>query len=297
MDDLTHLQPTVRNWLELTDEERIFEMKRDLWIGYPQAIKILGQMEDLLKHPRISRMPNLLIVGKTNSGKSQILERFKSLHPASDNLGGEAISVPVLYVEAPTMPDEKRFYIEILDELFAKYSFSDSAAKLFVNVREKFERVGVRMLLIDELNNLVTGSMAKQRHFLTVLKYLSNQLQIPLVCAGTEEAVRALQTDPQLSNRFVPVTLPRWSMDADYRRFLASWEKILPLRLPSGLSEKALAHEILSKSGGTTGEVVTLLKKAASYAIASKRERIDMHAIEHCDYIGPGGSKPRLIEV
>ena len=297
MENLDHLQPAVRGWLELGDDERIYQLNRDLWIGYPQSARILERMEELLAHPRISRMPNLLIVGKTNNGKTQILRRFQELHAASDNLGGEAISVPVLYVQAPPVPDEKRLYIDILNTLFAKHSLSDSPSKLFANVKDKFERVGVRMLIIDELNSLVSGSLAKQRQFLTVLKHIGNELQIPLVGAGTEDAVRALQTDPQLSNRFTPMTLARWSMDADFRRLLASWEKILPLRYPSGLSEKALAHEIWARSEGTIGETVTLLKTSTKYAIRSQREKIDLEILTNCGYEAPSSRKKRLIEV
>lgn len=297
MADLDHLQPAVRSWLDLPDDERIFQMNRDLWVGYPQAACVLDRMEELLNHPRISRMPNLLLIGKTNNGKTQILKRFRELHAASDNIGDEAISVPVVYVEAPTVPDEKRLYIDVLNELFAKHSLSDSPSKLFTNIKDKFERVGVRMLIIDELNNLVSGSLVKQRQFLTVLKRMSNELQIPIVGAGTEDAVRAVQTDPQLSNRFIPMTLPRWAMDADFRRLLASWERVLPLRYPSGLSDKELAHEVWSRAEGNLGEAVTLLKSAAKYAIRCKLERIDQAALEKCGYVSPSGRKKRLIEV
>lgn len=297
MEEFNHLQPAVRPWLDLSDDERIYQLNRDLWIGYPQAARILERMEELFQHPRIARMPNLLLIGKTNNGKTQILRRFQELHAASDNLGGEAISVPVLYVQAPPVPDEKRLYVDILNTLFAKHSLSDSPSKLFANVKDKFERVGVRMLIIDELNSLVSGSPAKQRQFLTVLKHISNELQIPLVGAGTEDAVRALQTDPQLSNRFPPMTLPRWGMDADFRRLLASWEKILPLRKPSGLSEKILSHDIWSRSEGTLGEAVALLKQATRYAIRSRNECIDLHALENCGYEAPSERKKRLIEV
>jgi hypothetical protein len=33
------------------------------------------------------------------------------------------------------------------------------------------------------------GPLLKQRHFLDVIKYMGNELQIPLVTAGTHDAV------------------------------------------------------------------------------------------------------------
>lgn len=297
MTELTHLRPDARAWAGLPAKERIHQMNCDQWIGYPQAKRILDRLEELLAHPRISRMPNLLVIGRTNNGKTQILKRFRELHPASDNIGGDAISVPVLYVQAPSVPDEKRFYADILNLLFAKFSVSDHPHKLLANVKDKFERVGVRMLIIDELNSLVSGTMVKQRQFLTVLKHLSNELQIPIVGAGTEDAVRALQTDPQLANRFIPMTLPRWAMDVDFRRLLASCEQILPLRHPSNLSEKATAHDIWSRAEGTIGETVTLLKAAAALAINSGHDRIDKEILDSCGYEAPSDRKKRLVAV
>jgi type II secretory pathway predicted ATPase ExeA len=283
--------------MALTVEERIRQMNCDQWIGYPLAKKILDRLEALLVHPRIIRMPNLLVIGRTNNGKTQILKRFRELHPATDNIGEDAISVPVVFVQAPSVPDEKRLYADILDVLFAKYSISDHPHKLLANLKDKFQKVGVRMLIIDELNSLVSGSMAKQRQFLTVLKHLSNELQIPLVGAGTEDAIRAMQTDQQLSNRFTPVTLPRWGMDIDYRRLLASCEQILPLRHPSKLSEKVIAHDIWSRAEGTIGETVTLLKMAAEHAISADHEKIDKNVLDNCGYEAPSNRKKKLIEL
>ncbi len=297
MSEFEHLIPISRSWMALADEERIHQLNRALWIGYPQAKLALSRMEELIEHPKIDRMPNMLLVGRTNNGKTQILRRFQELHPASDNVGGEAISVPVLYVQTPPVPDERRLYMAILDSLFAKYSQSDRPSKLFSNVRDKFNRVGVRMLILDELNSLMSGTLPQQRKFLTELKYLGNELRIPIVAAGTEDAVRALQTEDQLTNRFIPVTLPRWGMDADFRRMLASWEQLLPLRLPSGLAEKNLAHEIWTLSEGTIGEVASLLKASARYAIRAKLEKIDIDVIAKCGYEKPSARKKRLLDV
>jgi len=295
--DLAHLHPHTRPLLALSKEERVEKMLRDQWIGYPRAAEILKRMEELLIHPRILRMPNLLVIGRTNNGKTQILRRFQELHPASDNEGGDAANVPVVYVEAPPVPDEKRLYADILNKLFAKFSISDHAHKLLFNVKDKFERMGVKMLIIDELNSLVSGSSAKQRHFLTVLKHLSNELQIPIVGAGTEDAVRAMQTDPQLSNRFLPMTLPRWELDQDFQKFLASCEAIMPLREPSGLSKAACAQQIWSRSEGTIGETVMLLKAAAKHAIKIGQERIDERTLDQCGYESPSLRKKRVMEV
>ncbi len=105
-----HLGRAVRTALELSDEERIKRVRSPRWIGYPTAKRILDRLEDLLTYPRTHRMPGLLLVGETNNGKTMIINRFRQLHPAHDNPEAEAITLPVLIVQAPPTPSEGRLY-------------------------------------------------------------------------------------------------------------------------------------------------------------------------------------------
>src|SRR5207237_10686927 len=99
------------------------------------------------------------------------------------------------------------------------------------------------------------------------LKYLGNELQIPVVGVGTKDALVALQTVPEMANRFEPAYLPRWNMGDEYRRLLASFERMLPLKKPSHLAEEELAVKLLSMSEGLIGELSAVLIKAAVKAV------------------------------
>jgi hypothetical protein len=134
---------------------------------------------------------------------------------------------------------------------------------------------------------VLAGPLLKQRQFLNVIKHLGNELQIPIVAAGTQDAFNAIQTDPQLANRFEPAVLRRWTMGEDYLRLLASFEVALPLEQRSGLVEPALALKILSLSEGTIGEISALLCRAALEAIERGTEQITVASLEHCEYVAP----------
>src|ERR1700741_664230 len=62
-----HLSPKTRELLDRPMEERIAHIQKDSWIPYSQANKILQQLEDLLKHPKCDRMPNLAVTAQTNN--------------------------------------------------------------------------------------------------------------------------------------------------------------------------------------------------------------------------------------
>jgi len=70
------------------------------------------------------------------------------------------------------------------------------------------------MLILDEIHSLLAGTFCEQRIILNAVRFLANDLQMPLVCLGTEEADRALMTDQQLADRFSAAELPAWENDA-----------------------------------------------------------------------------------
>jgi len=296
MSDRSHLAETLRPVLDLPADDRIRHLRQQPhWIGYTHSKRILEKLEDLFQYPRVDRMPNLLIVGETNNGKTMIASRFQRQHPAADNVNGEHHVVPVLLIQAPPSPDESRFYGAILDALGVPYKPRGYVEEKQYKVLHMLQTVQLRVLIIDEIHHILAGHIAKQRHFLNVLKYLGNELKIPLVGVGTMDALRAIQTDPQMVNRFEPVALPRWEMNRDFQMLLASFERILPLREQSLLAEPKMAAKLLALSEGTIGDLFALLVAATVRAIRSGAERIDEHVLAKIDWIAPSARR-RAIE-
>jgi hypothetical protein len=97
---------------------------------------------------------------------------------------------------------------------------------------------------------------------------------------GTRDALAAVQTDPQIASRFPGLELPRWQENEDLRGFLAGFERQLPLREASKISDnRAIVSWIMSATGGVTGEIASLLSRAAEAAIRTKTERITLELL------------------
>lgn len=284
---LAHLSEKAAAWLQREDADRIHYIRSPKWIGYDGANTILDRLESLLMHPKSHRMPNLLVVGDTNNGKTMLVKRFCKRHPADDNKEGEAAKVPVLYVQAPPVPDEGRFYNSILELLFAPYKPSDRVDRKQYQALKLMRAVGLRMLVIDEIHHILAGTLTRQKVFLNVIKFLGNELEIPIVGVGTRDAFRAIQTDLQLSNRFERAVLPRWKNDDDYIRLLMTFERMIPLRNPSRMDDPALADRVFAMSEGYLGEISDLLKDAAVHAVQSGREVIDRKTLESIEWVAP----------
>jgi hypothetical protein len=235
-------------------------------------------------------MPNLLLFGPTNNGKTMIVEKFRRTHQGTAAYTTESgtAHVPVLRVQMPAGPDEPRFFGAILDALSFPHMLSDrgvskrqeAAVRMMLETR-------VALLIIDEVHNLLSGSRLQQRRLLNLLRWLGNELQIPLIAVGTAEALHAIQSDDQLTNRFEPMPLPKWKGGKEYEQLLRTLEAVLPLRRPSQLSDPPLAGKILSASEGILGEVISIVTRAAARAVSSGAETITTKTLDEVGFVSP----------
>ncbi len=192
------------------------------------------------------RPRNLLVVGPTNNGKTAIAEHFLRIHPQRPSDDGEHEVIPVLLVQMPPSPTVGRLYAAVLTSLGmpgAMYGRSPDRETMALRLLRK---VGCRMVLLDELHNLLAAPGQRQRELLNLLRYLGNELRIPLACFGTREAYLAIRSDDQLENRFEPFLLPFWEDGPEFGRLLASFEAVLPLCELSGLGAAAMEAALLA---------------------------------------------------
>ena len=291
--ELGHLHPGARAVARLPGPERLHYVRADRWIGYPRATAALDRLEELLAWPGKQRMPNLLLIGATNNGKSMIIEMFRRLHAPVSEADRERI--PVLVVQMPSEPTVIRFYTGLLAALGAPLRPRQRLAELEQRTLGLLRAVGVRMLVIDELHNVLAGRADARREFLNLIRFLGNELRIPLVGVGTREAYLAIRSDDKLENRFEPFTLPRWEPDGLGCSLLASFAASFPLRRPSPIATPQMARYLLTRCEGTIGELAHLLTDAAVAGIESGEEAITQTTLLMAPYAGPT-ERRRLFE-
>lgn len=303
MCDLAHLLPEARHTAALPDEERVDLIQAaECWIGYARAEVVLARLHQLFVYgPGQLRPPNALLVAPSNNGKSTLIERFRRDHNALPTAGdgADAEVMPVVVVQMPTEPTVSRFYAAVLDELGApgvrrigRGARKQDLERLALDV---LRGVKTRVLVIDELHNLLAGRQDTRREFLNLLRYLGNALRIPVIGAGIQDAHVAIRTDPQLENRFEPIALPLWEADVETATLIASFAASLPLRRPSpDLCRAGVLRTIVTRSGGTIGEIMALIRAAAVAAIESDTEAITPRILDEAAYRGPGERRAQL---
>lgn len=289
-----HLLSEHRPAADLPDADRIQWIRAERWINHPNAEVALAGMSDLLTYPQRNRMPCLLIHGRTGMGKTMILKKFHRDHPRIADPRVGTIQVPVVLMQLPPEPNEVPFYEELLGAMGLPLVGEVSRTRACRMAREALKIIGARILIIDEIHALLVGGDRQQRIFLNVIRLLANDLEMPLVCAGTPEARRALMTDNGLADRFESVELPRWTNGLEFRRLLASFAAILPLRQPSDLDQEKIRTAILKLSDGITVRIVRLLERLAIDAILRGRECIELSGFDTMPQRAPLLSMERL---
>lgn len=285
--NLSHLHPSAHAVALLPNAERIAHIRADRWIGYTKAMEALARLEDLFTRPQRQRMSNLLIIGPTNNGKSMIVEKFRRAHLPEPREGSAQETIPVLIMQMPSDPSIARFYNMLLASTNAPLRPRTRVADLEPLALKILRATAVRMLIIDEIHNMLAGSGPTQREFLNLLRFLGNELRIPIICVGTREAYLAIRSDDQLENRFEPFILPVWEEGAELMSLLASFAVSFPLRHPSDLNRAEVARYIRARTEGTIGEISALLTRAAIAAVESGEEAVNPKTLALADYESP----------
>lgn len=270
-----HLDPAYRRFANLPDEDRIAWIRADRWIGFDQAGAALARLENLLTYPPRDRMPCLLIYGDTGMGKTKILRKFERNHPPRFCQVTGIDKRPVVVAQVPSEPIERDLYRELLASMGAPAMAGGTLAREKDVCRSLLRSVGAKMIILDEVNGMLAGTFRQQRIFLNAIRFLANDLRIPLVCAGTDLARQALLTDAQLAERFEAFHLKPWQNDAAFSGLLKSFERILPLRAPSDLMSPETMSRIHKLSSGVTARIFRLIETAAEDAIRTGKERLD----------------------
>lgn len=260
----------------LDDEARVRMILADRWVHYAQGETALNRLTELLRGARRTRMPSLLVVGEPDVGKTTILKKFMRSHgPVFDPATGNSSS-EVVAMEAPPEADEGRLYAAILQAIGAPDT--GRLIDLQRTVYLQLDRLGARLLIIDETNNLMIGSGAAQRKTLAALRRLSNQLNLSLACFGTMEALHALTSDPQIEGRAQPFQLSRLANDDDFATVVRSVIAFYPLRQCSDVDQPTINH-IHELTAGSPGKTFRLLNAAAVRAIDTGEEKITARSL------------------
>lgn len=280
--DRSHLFPDALAIVGREAPERVRAIRSGAWIPYPRAKQALAQLNYVLEQPISGRMMGLTIAGPTNNGKTTIVREFIATHSVQ-GADPSAERREFLYVETPPVPHISMLYTQILRGVGDLKADKGTMSQKLARVLHILPQLRTRMLLLDEIHNVLAGSAKQSEGFLNTLKYLSNQLHLPVVLIGTDSALHVIRTDTQVLSRYPAFTLSPWANDVGFAKLVTNVIATLPLRRPSKLSQTALT-QLHARSQGALGAVVQILQRAAVCAIETGAEEITPRALEATEF-------------
>lgn len=270
---------SIEKMSQLSNDKRREHIRADRWINYTTGQRAIALLEDLLDYPTRDRMPCLLIYGGTGMGKTKIISKFARSHPPEHVRAMGLTRIPVLNMQMPSTPDETEFYNELFRSLGGPALPEGNNRRVRDTCRSLLAECGTKMLIIDEIHSMLSGSPRAQRIFFNTLRFLANDLRIPIVCAGTQEARVALQGDAQLAERFDAFELKPWRESEELKSLIASILTVLPLRAPSTVNTAEGRKLIVKRTKGVTNRIFKLFEELAIDAIHSGRECISLEDV------------------
>lgn len=282
--DYPHLDEQIKHYLRESDASRINFIRQSKFYTYSVAKELLSELDLLMQPTNNNRIQGMVISAEPNNGKSELVRRFAKTQKylPVERSDGTGINVPIVLIDAPHRPNESWLIGEILTALNAPYRTNGDLEAKIKQVLGLFKRLNVRMLIIDEISDLVSGSAIKQRDILTLIKQISTRCKVVIVLTGVPSIKAALAVNDQINSRFVNREIPKWKESVELRQLLKIIERRTPLKNPSMLAAQEnapLLKTVLERSKGRIGWIIEILQRSAVQAITSKKEKIDFETV------------------
>jgi GTPase SAR1 family protein len=275
-----HIRKSLLHLLDLPVDQRAMICLQDVFIDYPIAQSIFDTINYMLKVTNKVQAPCMLVWGDGGRGKTSIVKRLKTLNETQDE--------KLVFMSFRQNPNKYDFrdllYSSFGMPIKRKYSSYDASKEFALTV----QRMNIRGIVIDEIHDALTLTAFQQKVNLSLLKNLSGDpYNLSVFAFGIETASEALRLDPQLERRYLQWPLASWSLDEDFRSFLAAYERLLPLKLPSELWSETLATRLHKLSGGHMDTVAKIIQVSAAEAVLSGAEKITLELINNAPMLGP----------
>lgn len=265
-----HLAAAVHAQAALGKQERIAIIRGDLVVRYPAVAHMLSYTRWLLEGPSQTRTTGMLVTGPVGAGKTTFARLVQRTYARKSG----ADAVPIISISLTGARHTRTVYGRILEALNGPVKNSHRTSDREATVVRLLKTVRCRALIVDEVQDVLAGSIQEQRRALDAIKFLMNELQLPILALGVTAAAEAFRSDMHLDARFKRFELAKWDVTEPFANFLRSVVRLLPLREPSLLDSEAAMKFLVKHSGGSLDGIMTLIRQAAVHAVVSGEERI-----------------------
>ena len=293
LNDLTETDLIRRDRINQAKEILIYKV----WFEYKKASEIFDEFDiayiqacDYFNNPEANadiRPISLVLSGEINTGKTTLVRKYINYCYKIAEVEVRQISEDdIKYFETPVRVTFKRMFAAILEEFGVAIKPSvlrSTHTDVLINmIIEELKTNKVKLLFLDEIQNLLQAELEDKRDIFNGLKKLTNQSQTRLILVGTPQALKLFKEAQWVDERFRVLTLPRWDYKTKewldllsniytaYKDFFPKWDLITK----EGKVNKSRSIYLYNLSGGRLGKLIQTIQQAAVHAILNNKENI-----------------------
>lgn len=255
---------------------------RTIFVPYPRHIEFHSRCDYLMELGQATKgqpQRGMRVLAPSGSGKTTAAQAF--IREVETRFPPSREHRPVLHVSLDRATTVKKFYASILIEFGDDFTRLRNELELKQRAIAFLNRLGCRLLFIDEVQHMAKGS----GDVTDSLKSLLDLGAVPIVFLGTDEAEEMFGRNLQFNARllqpcdFSPL---RATVLEDQQLLRGYWERLdaeivrLGLMLkPSGLFDPAFLSALHTVADGVIGRVSRLTEAALEIAIRRGREHLE----------------------
>lgn len=263
-----------------SDMDRNNYITQGLCIAYPSIKSIIREIEGLVLAQPKGLFGHLAVVGEKRTGKTLACDMVRHGIGMTNINANINLSIPTSFVQMPSELTEKKLLMSIIHSLSLPYGSNPSIASLRSNALGILSECMVKVLFVDNTDELLSGTPSDVRKIMAALKHVSDFSGVSFVFIATPAVYQRIKDCGSVDLGMRVMHTKDFDNDDEFRKLLKSFEMFLPLKRASDLNSDELSSVIYNQTKGNIGAVSRLIKKAAIDAISSGEERITVDQLD-----------------
>ena len=268
--------------MKMTKKQRIESFRSTPTFGYLVFERALRAMRWTHQQPRSDRPRCVYVSGTNGMGKTTLIRQFMQRENQILDDRGYSVAcggrADVLAIDMSGLHGDKSLHRLIVSSALGGATVDAKAALLAAD--GYLEGLQVKTLILDEFSDIRRHTIPIQQKYLSHLRNISNTHKIGIIALGIYSQDAAFGADPHLISRFAHCHMAPWKMTRQLRSFVASVAMTMPLEKGMDIDNQEFFHLLLRHSEGTTDRIVSLIRGAATHAVLSGHERLDVDMLK-----------------